>query len=80
MLRPACLLPVARPSPPYGLLTPRLDEEVSLSRLGSATRRTDAYRFGSFTRWKSAARFRLGSHRIGFFTAHHARSLTEPCR
>jgi|JI8StandDraft_1071087.scaffolds.fasta_scaffold05861_5 hypothetical protein len=55
MLRPACLLPAARQLPPHGLLTPRSGMEVSLRCLGPATRRTDAYRDGTFTRWSGAA-------------------------
>ena len=55
MLRPACLLPAARLAPPHRLLTPRSGTEVSLHCLGSATRRTDAYRDGTLTRWTSAA-------------------------
>src|SRR4051812_33733461 len=55
MLRPACLLPAARQVPPHGLLTPRLGMEGSLRYLGPATRRTDAYRDGTFTRWSGAA-------------------------
>jgi hypothetical protein len=47
MLRPACLLPAARLSPPHGLLTPRSGQEVSLNDLGPATRRSDAYRDGT---------------------------------
>ena len=55
MLRPACLLPAARLAPPHGLLTPRSGTEVSLQYLGPATRRTDAYRDGTLTRWSGAA-------------------------
>ena len=55
MLRPACLLSAARLSPPHGLLTPRSGQEVSLNDLGSATRRSDAYRDGTLTRWTCAA-------------------------
>src|SRR5437867_13180152 len=55
MLRPACLLPAARLAPPHGLLTPRSGAEVSLHHLGSATRRTDAYRDGTLTLWTGAA-------------------------
>ena len=55
MLRPACLLPAARLSPPHGLLTPRSGTEVSLQYLGPATRRSDAYRDGTLTRWTCAA-------------------------
>ena len=55
MLRPACLLPAARLAPPHGLLTPRSGTEVSLQYLGPATRRSDAYRDGTLTRWTGAA-------------------------
>jgi hypothetical protein len=55
MLRPACLLPVARLAPPGGLLTPRSGTKVSLGCLGPATRRSDAYRDGTLTRWTCAA-------------------------
>jgi hypothetical protein len=55
MLRPACLLPAARLAPPHGLLTPRSGTEVSLHYLGPATRRSDAYRDGTLTRWTCAA-------------------------
>ena len=55
MLRPACLLPAARLAPPHGLLTPRSGTEVSLHYLGPATRRADAYRDGTLTRWTGAA-------------------------
>ena len=41
MLRPACLLPAARLSPPDGLLTPRSVARVSPGRLGPATRCSD---------------------------------------
>ena len=54
MLRPACLLPAARLSPPDVLSMPRSGTEVSLRYLGPATRRTDAFRDGTLTRWKSA--------------------------
>jgi hypothetical protein len=55
MLRPACLLPAAQLSPPHGLLTPRSGTKVSLGCLGPATRRSDAYRDGTLTRWTCAA-------------------------
>jgi len=55
MLRPACLLPAVRLSPRHGLLTPRSGAGVSSRHLGPATRRTDAYRGGTCTRWRSAA-------------------------
>ena len=55
MLRPACLLPSEQLKLLLGLLTPRLGMEVSLPCLGPATRRTDAYRDGTFTRWSGAA-------------------------
>lgn len=55
MLRPTCLLPAARLSPPHGLLMPRSGRADLSSRLGPATRRSDAYRGGTLTRWGSAA-------------------------
>ena len=55
MLRPACLLPAVRLAPLHGLLTPRSGMGVSPLCLGPATRRTDAYRDGTFTRWSGAA-------------------------
>ena len=42
--------------PPIGLSTPRLDQGVSPKSLGPATRRTDAYRDGTRTRRRRAAR------------------------
>jgi hypothetical protein len=76
MLRPTCLLPAARLSPPDGLLTPRLGMEVSLRYLGPATRRTDAYRDGTCTRWKSAAWNLQSARESGLgadsVTTHHA--------
>jgi len=55
MLRPACLLSAERLAPVHGLLTPRSGTEVSLHYLGPATRRSDAYRDGTLTRWTCAA-------------------------
>src|SRR2546427_9130887 len=76
MLRPACLLPVARLAPPGGLLTPRSGTEVSLSYLGPAIRRTDAYRDGTLTRWTGAAcsspASPLRDHSVFCFVKHHA--------
>ena len=84
MLRPACLLPAARPSPPHGLSMPRSDAGVSPRHLGPATRRTDAYRAGTFTRWRSAASLQpLGRDTAlatGSVTAHHARMLAKICQ
>jgi len=84
MLRPVCLLPVAQLALPRGLLTPRSGTEVSLSYLGPATRRTDAYRDGTLTRWKSAASsgraFPLGRKNIRCVTTHHAGSLGQARR
>jgi hypothetical protein len=79
MLRPASLLPVARLSPPGGLLTPRSDAGVSPRRLGPATRRSGAYRDGTCTRWRSAARIRTLASRptYGFVTAHHGADGTS---
>src|ERR1700694_3745661 len=76
MLRPVCLLPAARLAPPRRLLTPRLGDEVSPARLGPATRRTGAYRGGTFTRWKRAAcRLRLTTLRPACGATHHERIL-----
>jgi hypothetical protein len=76
MLRPACLLPTAQLSSLHGLLTPRSGTEDSLAYLGPASRRTDAYRRGTLTRWKSAAcSERVASCRsriTRYFTTHHA--------
>ncbi len=76
MLRPACLLPSKQLTPLFRLLTPRSDGQVSPLRPGSATRRSDAYRLGTCTRWTGAAG---NSHpsplRVQFlycFTTHHA--------
>ena len=75
MLRPACLLPAERLAPLHGLLTPRSGTEVSLHYLGPATRRTDAYRDGTLTRWTGAAcssttfPLRVQSHLC--FVTHH---------
>ena len=49
MLRPALLLP------PKRLLSPRCGLRDPSRRLGPATRRSDAYRDGTFTRWFGAA-------------------------
>ena len=55
MLRPACLLPMQRLSPPIGLSTSRSGHR-NLSRcLGPATRRSGAYREGASTLWRNAA-------------------------
>ena len=69
MLRPALLLP------PQRLLTSRLGHGDLSPRLGPATRRFGAYRDGTSTRWRSAARNRA-RHRfcgspLGFVTTHH---------
>ena len=81
MLRPACLLPAERLAPLHGLLTPRSGTEVSLHYLGSATRRTDAYRDGTLTRWTGAAsQGRTTPFGIQFFlsvTTHHGFILFE---
>jgi hypothetical protein len=80
MLRPACLLPAARLLPPHGLLTPRSGREVSLLCLGPATRRTDAYRDGTFTRWSGAASqgwtSPCGDQSFLSVTTHHAKRLS----
>src|ERR1700726_3149746 len=79
MLRAVCLLPTARLTPARGLLTPRSDDRVSPARLGPATRRTGAYRGGTCTRWKRAAR-RLRPDFLSFacFATHHERPLYPP--
>lgn len=75
MLRPVCLLPAVQLAPLRGPLTPRSGTEVSLSYLGPATRRTDAYRDGTCTRWKNAANsghtFPRGRKNIRRVTTHH---------
>ena len=75
MLRPACLLPSEQLKLLLGLLTPRSGGQVSPLRLGSATRRTDAYRDGTCTRWTGAAgnsrAFPLRVSLFGCFTTHH---------
>ena len=70
MLRPAFLLPGVP-----GLLTPRFGTEDLSSLRRPATRRSDAYRDGTSTRWRSAARRILPLRAIGVVTAHHARRL-----
>ena len=81
MLRPTCLLPAERLSPLCGLLTPRSSVGISPNRMGPATRRSGAYRDGTLTRWRSAARFRpLGPLRgpsLLFVTAHHLGRIRE---
>jgi hypothetical protein len=57
MLRPACLLP------PKRLSTPRVGHRDLSQCLGPATRRSDAYRDGTRTRWRSAAKRLLGLER-----------------
>jgi len=80
MLRPACLLPAEQLVLPHGLLTPRSSAKVSLGRMGPATRRSGAYRGGTLTRWKSAARNGSLAHSAGevsrFVTAHHGVMLS----
>ena len=81
MLRPACLLPVARLVPPGGLLTPRSGMKVSLLYLGPATRRSDAYRDGTLTRWTCAACSNTSSplrvQSCLCFVTHHGLILPE---
>ncbi|MCA9640082.1 MAG: hypothetical protein KC492_05280, partial [Myxococcales bacterium] len=81
MLRPACLLPATQLSLLHELLTPRSGREISLHYLGPATRRTDAYRNGTLTRWRNAASETLSILRTGFqvfrVTAHHSCSLAK---
>src|ERR1700726_4448462 len=81
MLRAVCLLPTARLTPARGLLTPRSDDRVSPARLGPATRRTGAYRGGTCTRWKRAAR-RLRPDFLSFacFATHHGFILCPAAR
>jgi hypothetical protein len=69
MLRPAFLLPGQA-----GLSTPRFGTADLSTFRRPATRRSDAYRDGTCTRWRSAAR-RLADHSVGVVTAHHARSV-----
>lgn len=82
MLRPACSLPAARLSPPHGLLTPRSDSRVSPGSLGPATRRSDAYRDGTLTRWTCAACSSLSfPSRVQpslCFVTHHAAIVGHP--
>jgi hypothetical protein len=81
MLRPACSLPAERLTPLHGLLTPRSGAEVALPRLGPATRRSDAYRDGTCTRWSGAASgsrtCALGSRCLCRVTTHHAKILAR---
>src|SRR3954471_11794780 len=70
MLRPASLPPLA------GLSTSRFGLRGLPRRRRPATRRSDAYRDGTCTRWRSAAR--LVDPREGFVfavTAHHVGEL-----
>lgn len=80
MLRPAFLLPPAK----RRLLTPRSGEGVSPKHLGPATRRSDAYRGGTCTRWRSAARTGNLAKRqrelSRFVTAHHGAIVQQPRR
>jgi hypothetical protein len=72
MLRPVDSLPTERLSPLHGLLTPRSGEGVSPKHLGPATRRSGAYRDGTRTRWKRAARKLLPQPQgLVCFTTHH---------
>ena len=84
MLRPACLLPATQLSLLHELLTPRSGREISLHYLGPATRRTDAYRNGTLTRWRNAASETPSILRTGFqvfrVTAHHVRELSTGAR
>ena len=80
MLRPAFLLPLSEER----LLTPRSGHRDLSLCLGPATRRSDAYRDGTLTRWRSAARSsRLEPRKaqlFHFFAAHHETSLTRAFR
>lgn len=82
MLRPACSPPVARLAPPHGLLIPRSGVRVSLPRMGPATRRSDAYRDGTHTRWSRAASSSRTcprrSRRFRCVTTHHGWMVTPP--
>lgn len=84
MLRPTYLLPAARLSPPCGLLTPRSGTKVSLQYLGPATRRTDAYRDGTLTRWRSAASdgrtYPRREKNVRRVTTHHEDDLAQKSR
>src|SRR5258707_14623779 len=70
MLRPACWLP------PQRLLTPRLAHASLLARLGSATRRSGAYRGGTCTRWRRTTG--CGRLRVRLVTTHHGLMLSGP--
>ena len=66
MLRPALLLPPKRD------LTSSFSRTHLWLRCGPATRRSGAYRDGTLTRWRSAARpLSKQSHLPGIVTAHH---------
>lgn len=64
MLRPAFLPPCD------GLSTPRFGSADLSTFRRPATRRSDAYRDGAFTRWRSAAR-RSQAKPVVVVTAHH---------
>jgi hypothetical protein len=68
MLRPADWLP------PKRLLTPRLGHATLITRLGSATRRSGAYRGGTFTRWRRTTGY--GRSRVRIVTTHHMGDFT----
>src|SRR5262245_53906488 len=69
MLRPADLLP------PKRLLTPRLGHRDLSRCLGSATRRSGAYRGGTCTRWSRTTRWlRL---RVTIVTTRHSAILAS---
>lgn len=70
MLRPAFLLPGWT-----GLLTPRFGTGDLSPLRRPATRRSDAYRDGTCTRRRSAARRILPLRAVGVVTAHHLPSL-----
>ena len=76
MLRPVDSLPDHRVTPDVRLSTPRSGQGVSPFDLGSATRRSGAYRDGTPTRWTHAARSTAPAHaRTACFTTHHRLSL-----
>ena len=69
MLRPAWLLP------PKRLSTPRSGKGDLSPHLGSATRRSDAYRDGTSTRWVCAAEPAAQGSGLLAFVTHHGGSL-----
>src|SRR5438132_12914535 len=84
MLRPAFLPPAARLTPLRGLSTPRLGLGDLSPHLGSAARRSDAYRGGTLTRWRYAAgrwlARRSRDSRSVLVTTHHHRIIRARAR